>query len=134
MDNLDSGKIPANKDGESISSNDVSGSNISHSPLNLGVSKADEPKAAPVNQPTVSATKPAAEKTASAGRITGMKTFLSKLHGGAIEFLDEQIANWLKENQNVTIIQVNTATGNVVAKTTEPNIIVTVWYSGSLGR
>ena len=134
MDNLDSGKVPASKDSKSISSNDVSGAGISHSPLNLGVSKADAPKAAPVNQPTASEMKPAAEKTASAGRITGVKTFFSKLHGGALEFLDEQIANWLKENPNITIVQTNTSTGDVVAKTTEPHLIVTVWYSGSLGR
>ena len=43
-------------------------------------------------------------------------------------FLDEQITRWLAENPGIQIKQTNTATGEVEAKKTEPNIIITVWY------
>jgi len=93
---------------------------VSHSPLDLGGSDVAE-----VQRPAV--TKPA-EKMASTDRITGVKTFFTKLHPGAMNFLDEQIAKWLNENPNVTIKRTNIVTGEVQAKKTEPNIIITVWY------
>jgi hypothetical protein len=58
----------------------------------------------------------------------GVKTFFTKLHAGAIEFLDEQITNWLKDNPGITIKRTNTVTGEIQGTKTEPNIIVTVWY------
>jgi hypothetical protein len=61
-------------------------------------------------------------------RITGIKTFYTKLHPGAIEFLDDQICKWLMDNPGVHIKRTNIVTGDVVAKKTEPNIIVTIWY------
>ena len=61
-------------------------------------------------------------------RITGVKTFYAKLHGGSITFLDEQITNWLKDNPNITIKCTNIVVGDIVAKNTEPNLIVTIWY------
>ena len=61
-------------------------------------------------------------------RITGIKNFYTKLHPGAIEFLDEQICKWLMDNPGVTVKHTNTVTGDIVAKKTEPNIIITVWY------
>jgi hypothetical protein len=59
---------------------------------------------------------------------TGVKTFFTKLHTGAIDFLDEQITNWLKQNPGIIIKQTNTTVGEVQGKKTEPNIIITVWY------
>jgi len=67
-------------------------------------------------------------KPVSTDRITGVKTFLAKLHIGSIDFIDQQINEWLKDNPGVAIKRTNTATGMITGKTTEPHIIVTVWY------
>lgn len=63
-------------------------------------------------------------------RITGCKTFFTKLHPGAIDFLDEQINQWLKDNPAVVIKMTNTSVGEVQGKKTEANILMTVWYHG----
>jgi len=98
---------------------------VSHSPLDLGGSDvAEVPK---IEVPKPVASKPG-EKMASTDRITGVKTFFTKLHPGAMNFLDEQITKWLNENPHVTIKRTNIVTGEVQAKKTEPNIIITVWY------
>jgi hypothetical protein len=101
---------------------------VSHSPLDLGGT-------APVQIPKVQMPKPAAPalkkttaKTASSERIEGVKTFFTKLHPGALNFLDEQITRWLSENPGIQIKHTNITTGEVQAKKTEPNIIITVWY------
>ena len=108
---------------------DVSDTNISHSPLNLGGdSTAKGPTAETAGQPVKPVAKNPAEKITSADRITGVKTFFTKLHPGAIEFLDEQITNWLNNNPGITIKQTNMMTGPIQAKKTEHNIIITVWY------
>lgn len=111
--------------------------NISHAPLNLGGPPAPPPARAPVpaqapaapqiRMPKGTVTKTTAQ-VASSERITGMKTFFTKLHGGAILFLEEQIGNWLKQNPAVIIKRTNITTGDVQGKKTEPNIIITVWY------
>ncbi|HLB73213.1 MAG TPA: hypothetical protein VJJ98_04275, partial [Sedimentisphaerales bacterium] len=67
-------------------------------------------------------------KVVSSDRISGVKTFFTKLHPGAIEFLDEQICNWLKENPCISIKRTNVVTGEIQSKKTEPNIVITVWY------
>jgi hypothetical protein len=97
---------------------------ISHSPLDLGGGQGRMPQA----QATQPVGKKPGEQASSAGRITGVKTFFTKLHGGAIEFLDEQITGWLQSNPNIVIKHTNTVTGELAGKKTEPNIIVTVWY------
>jgi len=83
--------------------------------------KAQTPQA-PIHRPV------AASGPAPTGRITSCKTFFTKLHPGAIEFLDEQISNWLRENPDVVVKSTNTIMGEVQAKKTEPNILITVWY------
>ena len=50
------------------------------------------------------------------------------MHGGAIEFLDEQVCTWLRDNPGVSIKMTNMVVGDVAAKKTEPNLVVTVWY------
>jgi len=101
-------------------------SGVSHAPLNLGgkgpvqVPKIEPPKPMTAKKPTV--------QTAPASRIIGVKTFFTKLHPGALNFLDEQITRWLADNPGIQIKRTNTATGEVEAKKTEPNIIITVWY------
>jgi hypothetical protein len=135
MDNLDSNKISPGVDLNAPipPEEDLSGANVSHSPLNLGGgSVAEAPKVVPaakpeMPKPAAPVTKPS-ETTASSERITNVKTFFAKLHVGAIEFLDGQITNWLKNNPQVAVKQTNTVVGEIQGKKTEPNIIITVWY------
>ncbi len=112
---------------------DTSETTVSHTPLNLGGSGTTQaPKIGPTKPVT---SKPAQQMSSSdpstslrADRITGVKTFFTKLHPGAIEFLDGQITKWLKENPGIAIRRTNIITGEIQAKKTEPNIIITVWY------
>lgn len=118
---------------------------VSRAPLNLGGANAATaaPAAAPPAAPAVAAPtatprapvpRPAplrpAAAAAGAGRITGCKTFFTKLHPGAIDFLDDQINQWLKDNPTVIIKMTNTSVGEVQGKKTEANILMTVWYTG----
>ena len=130
MDNLDSSNSGNKSLDEPIPfDDDTSGLNISHSPLNLGGGgTAEAPTAEVAAQPTRPIAEKPAEKIVSSDRITGVKTFFTKLHPGAIEFLDGQITNWLNNNPGITIKQTDTTTGEVAGKKTEPNIIITVWY------
>ncbi len=143
MDSLDGNRLPGSEDLDkpipldddldkpiSFDDDDTGQTNVSHSPLNLGGrGTAEIPKTAAA-KPTAArpATAQPAEKAVSSDRITGVRTFFTKLHPGAMEFLDGQISNWLKANPGVVIKRTNTATGEVQAKKTEPNIIITVWY------
>jgi hypothetical protein len=103
-----------------LGDDDAGRASVSRSPLSLGGGK------------TAEAAKPVVRKAAgaitSSDRITGMKTFFTKLHPGAMDFLDEQINKWLKDNPGIVIKQTNTTTGEVQGKKTEPSIIITVWY------
>ena len=112
-----------------ISLDDTSALGVSHAPLNMGGGPAKAPAgpAAQSAKPTIVKAL-AAKKISSSDRITGAKTFFAKLHPGALNFLDEQIANWLKENPGIVIKLTNTVTGEIQGKQTEPNIIVTIWY------
>lgn len=122
---------------------------VSRKPLNLGGSrpvapatpaappKVAKPAARPVAQP---AAKPAAASVAKAvaqanpspaaatERITRMKIFVIKLHHGSLEFVEEQIAEWLRDNPDVVIKRTDVSVGEVQAKKTEPNLIINVWY------
>ncbi len=104
---------------------DKSDTGVSHAPLDLGGT-------APVQLPKVEMPKPAAKKptgkTVPSDRIVGVKTFFTKLHPGAMNFLDEQITKWLMENPDIRVKRTNVSTGEVQAKKTEPNIIINVWY------
>ena len=104
---------------------DAGDKGVSHSPLDLGGTS-------PVQIPKIEMPKPAAkkptEKIASTDRIAGVRTFFTKLHPGALNFLDEQITRWLTENPDVKIKRTNVVTGLIQAKKTEPNIIITIWY------
>ena len=109
-------------------------SGVSHAPLDLGGgSAAQAPKVAapqPAAKPSRSALtgeKPTG-KVVSTDRIVGMKTFFTKLHAGAIAFLEEQIARWLKANPDIVVKRTNAVTGPVTGKKVEQNIIITVWY------
>lgn len=157
MDNLDNSNASGNPNlnqpiplGEDLDKpipfdDGTSDASVSHSPLSLGgsntaqaprtaIPQAAVPKPAVPNpaMPKIAVPKPAVQKVepkkVSTNRITGVKTFFTKLHPGALDFLDEQITKWLKENPGITIKRTNTVTGDIQAKKTEPNIIITIWY------
>ena len=133
MDNFDSSKpSPDEKPNAPIPfDDDLGDTNISHSPLDLGGSStAEAPKVkAPAQMvKPIAKAKEAAGELVSSERISGVRTFFTKLHAGAIIFLDEQIAKWLKDNPSITIKRTNITTGDVQGKKTEPNVIITVWY------
>jgi len=101
---------------------------VSHSPINLGVEESEGD--AGESKGSVKPVRPEQEKdeTVSTDRITGVKTFFTKLHPGAIDFLDNQISEWLKKNPGVVVKRTNAVTGLVQGKKAEPNIIISVWY------
>ena len=128
MDNFDNDKISSGDEDieKPIPFDDGMGDvETSSPPLNLDNSSTVDTPQVERPKPT---TRKATDKMVSSERITGVKTFFTKLHVGSIAFLDEQITNWLKENPGVAIKRTNTATGVVEGKKTEPHIIVTVWY------
>ena len=142
MDNFGKSNVGGGNADKPIPFDDTSSLGVSHLPLNIGGSgpaKAPAPSqttsagsgsagpAAPSVKPTVKAPT-TAKGVSSSDRVTGVKTFFTKLHPGAIEFLDEQITNWLKENPGIAIKRTNMVTGEIQGKKTEPNIIITVWY------
>jgi len=117
-----------NKDrDELIPFDDSEAASISHAPLNLGGSDT-APLPAPISPTVRPAVKKQEQKVSSADQITGVRIFFAKLHAGAIDFLTEQITEWLKKNPGIKIKQTTTTVGEVQAKKTEPNIIITVWY------
>jgi hypothetical protein len=131
MDNFNSSNITPSKDRNAPIpfDDDKSGASVSHSPLNLGGGgTAEAPKVEAAPQLAKPDAKKPAEKVVSTERITGVKTFFTRLHAGAIDYLGEQISNWLKQNPGITIKRTNTVTGEIQGKKTEPNIIVMVWY------
>ncbi len=128
MDNFESNNSDDQNFNDSIpldNSSDTGETGVSHTPLDLGGSKAVEiPK---VNVTKQAVTKPT-ENVISTERIVGVRTFFTKLHAGAINFLDEQITEWLKKNPDIKIKRTNVTVGEIQAKKTEPNILITVWY------
>ena len=126
MDNLNVNKPASEENRNKPIPWDNANAGVSHSPLNLGGSKPSAPTPTSVTSPTIK--KVGARMVSSPDKITGMKTFFAKLHVGSMEFIDEQVSIWLKENPGVVVKQTNTTTGMVVSKVTEPNLVVTVWY------
>lgn len=120
----------------------VTATPVSRKPLTLGANGSAKPQAAPRPQAPAArpAPRPAAAQAAAVSkkvvravanntsRITGLKTFYTKLHPGALDFIDEQVAEWLKAHPSIIIKQTNVTVGEVQAKKTEPNIIISIWY------
>ena len=123
MDEFQSGKPGGQNTDKPIPFND--GLSISHAPLDLGGGMSSSSSEPPEDMPII---KDTGKKVSWPDRITGVKNFYTKLHAGAIDFLDEQICKWLTDNPGVTIKRTNTVTGDIVGKKTEPNIIITIWY------
>jgi len=158
MDNLGNSNIPGNNDidkpipfddgsGEPIPPKDkpTSGApGVSRAPLTLGGAGGNSSAPAPMPKPVPRPVAKPAPKTPSpqpvarqpvrvpamgpGERITNCKVFFAKLHGGALDFLSDQISTWLKKNPNIQIKHTNVAVGDVQSKKTEPNILITVWY------
>lgn len=128
MENFDINNTPQRNDNPDpipFNQADPGSANVSHTPLNLGADNSEEVPKIEVAKPTIEKTK---DKIVSSDRITGVRTFFAKSHAGAIDFLGEQITNWLKNNPDIKIKRTNMATGDVVGKKTEPNVLITVWY------
>jgi hypothetical protein len=121
----------------------ASAASVSRKPLTMGTNGSPRPqpaaRPAPVAQkrpvprpvsPQAGAVSKQVKKAVHAGssRITGLKTFYTKLHPGALDFIDEQIAEWLKANPTVSIKSTNVTVGDVQSKKTEANIIISIWY------
>ena len=97
------------------------------------VKPAPKPAPKPVAKPTASSVAATAAKAIPSAvvpseRITRMKIFVIKLHHGSLEFLENQIADWLRDNPEVVIKRTDVSVGEVQAKKTEPNLIINVWY------
>lgn len=56
------------------------------------------------------------------------RTFHCRISQGAIDYLNDQINEWLDQNKDITIKSSNTVIGMFEGKHTEPNIILTVFY------
>ncbi len=111
---------------------------VSRAPLNLGGGTATPAAPAapktpvlrpvPPKPPTSIGVAPTAAGVGAGGRITACKTFFTKMHPGAIHFLDEQIAKWLAENPQIVIKHTNVLQGEITEKKIEQNIVIVVWY------
>ncbi len=111
---------------------------VSRAPLNLGggaaapaspaAPKPPVARPTPAKPPTSVGVAPAGVGVAPAGRITACKTFFTKMHPGAIHFLDEMITKWLAENPQVVIKHTNVLQGEITEKKIEQNIVIVVWY------
>lgn len=136
MDDFDIDNPFAEEDKEeTIPFDDEGDNNVLHSPLDLGGGGVKDNVAPleiePIEKPTAatSAVPTSVGVVASSGEhITGVRTFFTKLHAGALDFLDEQITGWLQKNPKIVIKRTNTICGPVIGKKAEPSIIITVWY------
>ncbi len=107
--------------------------NVSRAPLKLGggvgtPAAPASPASPAAPKPPVIRPAPAKPPAAAGERITNCRTFFTKLHPGAIKFLEEQITAWLKENPSIVIKRTDVTTGEVLEKKAEPSLIILVWY------
>ena len=56
------------------------------------------------------------------------RTFHCKISQGAMDFMDSQINEWLDANEQISVKFATSTIGPFVAKTTEPNLILTLFY------
>ena len=57
-----------------------------------------------------------------------MRTFHAKLSDAAMTYLEQQINEWLDENDDAVVKFCNTTIGVVEGKRHEPHLIINVWY------
>ncbi|MBL4591927.1 MAG: hypothetical protein JKY96_08210 [Phycisphaerales bacterium] len=70
--------------------------------------------------------------TALTPNVTGTgaihcKSFHCKLTGDSLEFLDQQINEWLDKHPQYEVKMVTTSIGTWTGKSKEPNLIINVW-------
>jgi len=105
--------------------------NVSRAPLNLGGGTGAPVSSAPPAAPRAPVLRPATPRPAAVAtgdRISTCKTFFTKLHPGALHFLEEQITGWLKDNPGVVLKRTDVVTGDITEKKSEPSLIIVVWY------
>ena len=56
-----------------------------------------------------------------------VKTFVAKLRPDAMEYLDQQINEWLDDNPEYEVKFVTTSTGTFMSKNPEPALVLNVW-------
>lgn len=56
------------------------------------------------------------------------RIFHAKLNEGALKFMQDQINDWIDDNPDVDIKHMGTNVGVVEGKSTEPHLVVTVFY------
>ena len=56
-----------------------------------------------------------------------VKTFIGKLTREAIAYMDEQINTWLENNPEVEVKLVTVVQGDIIGRTREPSLLVSVW-------
>ena len=61
------------------------------------------------------------------GGASHMKTFVTKMRLDAIDYLDEQVNEWLDEHPDYRVKFASTSVGEMKGKTTENALIMTVW-------
>ncbi len=59
---------------------------------------------------------------------TRCRAFHCKLSEAAVEFMNNQINEWLDHNDKIVVKFTNSTIGNFEGKHTEPNLIITVFY------
>ena len=59
---------------------------------------------------------------------TRVRTFHAKLNDAAINYLNQQINEWVDNHEDVEIKFTNATIGVVEGKRSEPHLIITVWY------
>lgn len=129
MDNFDSSNFGDDAISEPIPFDDTSGGDVSHSPMDLDGGDGEKiPTISPASTPAGHIVGKSGQPIVSSDQITGVKSFFTKLHAGSIEFLDEMITDWLSENPGLSVKRTNMVIGEVRSKTTEPNLIITIWY------
>jgi len=69
----------------------------------------------------------AREPNVTGAGATHVKTFHAKLREDALEFMDEQINNWLDSHPELEVKLVTTTIGELKGKTTEAAMFVMVW-------
>ncbi len=56
------------------------------------------------------------------------RIFHAKLNDGALQFLQDQINDWIDQNPEVDIKHLNTNVGVVEGKSSEPHLVITLFY------
>ncbi len=58
---------------------------------------------------------------------THMKTFVTKMRLDAIDYLDQQVNDWLEQHPGYQVKFATTTIGQMAGKTTEPALVMTLW-------